>query len=71
MVPRLVSGHLLEMDSDLKVVHLVRDPRGVLNSRQALGWYQNDFDKQIEFWCNDMNNEADTYSQLAAKYPTR
>ena len=55
---------LLFEDPELKVIHLVRDPRGVYVSRRAVRYYFADAP-----FCARLNADASMSSELQVKYP--
>ena len=57
---------------DLKVVMLVRDPRGVYNSRGSgpvSTWCKQDMCANPTVGCRDLTNDIDAAEDLAARYP--
>lgn len=57
---------LLAADPDLKVIHLVRDPRGVYISRMAARYYFAEGP-----FCARLNEDAKKSAELQVKYPDR
>ena len=55
---------LLAEDPELRVIHLVRDPRGVYISRRAVGYYFRDGP-----FCARFNADSRMSAQLQVKYP--
>ncbi|KAL4706820.1 hypothetical protein ACJJTC_010054 [Scirpophaga incertulas] len=69
---RLIEELLADKSLNLKVVVLVRDPRGVLQSRQHRAFCQPSADCwSPEFVCADMISDYVAASRLMAKYPNR
>jgi hypothetical protein len=67
---------LLDVLPNLKVVHLVRDPRGVVVSRMKHPSFRghasnNSVTKEAEFFCRDVERDLRLRKQLEVKYPGR
>ena len=64
---------LLKQEPSLKIIHLVRDPRGILSSRfatsQVSGLAKRKMDKEAKVLCHRMLFDLDEYSKLHEKYP--
>jgi len=59
---------------DLKVIHLVRDPRGVYNSRQSgvvKNWCNNDECANPETGCQNLNKDIQAAFSLESRYPRK
>lgn len=71
-----ILGQLLSERADLKVIHLVRDPRAILNSRKETGWY-GEQTKDVSFvekatsLCNKMMYDFKEGEKLLKKFPDR
>ncbi|XP_033764199.1 carbohydrate sulfotransferase 5-like [Pecten maximus] len=63
---------ILENIKDLKVIHLIRDPRAILQSRKGIGEINNEgfvpFTKQL---CNRMSRDIDEARALMDSHPER
>lgn len=68
-----VAGKLLEDERfNLKIILLVRDPRGIMNSRWAQGWCVGNPDcDSPSTLCNDMIADYKAAAVLTKKYPTK
>ena len=55
---------LLAEDSELTVIHLVRDPRGISVSRRDI-----DFPFNCAAFCNRFNKDSEMSARLKEKYP--
>ena len=70
---------LLERNRNLKIVHLFRDPRGIINSHIKTGWFINDRDKKnpdiikkdAGVMCERMMIDLKAGKTLQDKYPNR
>ena len=64
---------LIKQEPSLKIIHLVRDPRGILNSRLALHFVshlaESKIDREAKALCHRMLFDIDEYSRLKNKYP--
>ncbi len=58
-----------EIGPNLKVIMLVRDPRGVMRSRSAMTWCENPQCSNPEFVCNDLLEDLEAAARLKALYP--
>ena len=67
----LVEELLQDADISLKVVFLVRDPRGIKNSRNAMDWCSADSCSNVETMCKDLYNDYQDAVDLAKKFPNR
>ena len=57
---------------DLKLILLIRDPRGVYQSRLHRVWCPGHSDcDQPDVLCNDMLSDADAYRRLSTEYPDK
>ena len=56
---------------DLRVIHLVRDPRGVLSSRMKLSWCRSSSCTNTTLVCKDLLNELQIAKKLQTKYPAK
>ena len=70
---------LLQRNKNLKIIHLFRDPRGIINSHIKTGWFVNDRDiKEPDFvrkdagvMCDRMVIDLKAGTILQEKYPDR
>ena len=64
---------LIKQEPSLKIIHLVRDPRGILTSRFAIHFVSHlaemTMEKEAKALCHRMLFDIDKYSQLKNKYP--
>ena len=67
MVERLLKQN--EFGPNLKVIVLVRDPRGVMNSRSAMDWCQAPRCADPETACTDLNDDFESAKDLSVRYP--
>lgn len=61
-------------DKDLgatKLVHLVRDPRGILSSRRLLDWCRSSNCSDYKTLCQEMREDLDAFENLRRDFPTR
>ena len=58
-----------EISSNLRVVMLSRDPRGVMTSRSAVNWCENPHCSDPEFACKDLDNDLEAAARLKRLYP--
>ena len=66
------SNHLhhINTHSSVKIVLLVRDPRGIYSSRKNLSWCSNSpFCSNVTILCEEMLNDYYEYSRLKALHP--
>ena len=82
-VVKLVRGEmrdvepLMRMSRNFRVVHLIRDPRGVINSRRrinffrAIGIHGRNMTPESSYYCADVIRDIKLRRQLEAKYPRR
>nr|XP_045582065.1 carbohydrate sulfotransferase 3-like [Procambarus clarkii] len=56
---------------DLRVVHLVRDPRGCLHSRMQLSWCQSQACSDPETVCNDLLTDLKLSDRVKQNFPDR
>ncbi|XP_075679019.1 carbohydrate sulfotransferase 1-like [Dermatophagoides pteronyssinus] len=56
-----------EKIKNLKVIYLVRDPRGIYNSRKSMEWCNQDQCKNLTNICNDMREDLNDYDRLKSK----
>lgn len=69
-----VEELLQDSAMNLKVIVLVRDPRGVYNSRSSGAvktWCKNDLCANPEVGCRDLNSDIESAFDLEARYPGR
>jgi len=69
---RKVEKLLQDPAMDLKVIVLVRDPRGVYNSRNTgpvKSWCKNDLCANPVTGCQDLNNDIQSAFSLESRYP--
>ena len=68
-----LTDSLLEEMPDLKVLYLVRDPRGVMNSRLgSVDWCSRSVDCiEPQRLCNDVISDLDAFEVLKKRYPDR
>ena len=69
---RNVEELLQDSAMDLKVIVLVRDPRGVYNSRSSgtvKSWCKSDLCANPEIGCQDLNSDIEAAFDLEARYP--
>ena len=82
-VVKLVRGEmrdvepLMRMSRNFRVVHLIRDPRGVINSRRRINFFRaigvkgRDMTPESSYYCADVIRDIKLGQQLEAKYPGR
>ncbi|KAK8746971.1 hypothetical protein OTU49_016926 [Cherax quadricarinatus] len=51
---------------NVKIIHLIRDPRGSLNSMQRLNW-----NSKPSLRCGNLEDDMREYNKLLKKYPTK
>ena len=68
-----LTATLLEEMNDLKVVYLVRDPRGVMNSRLgSVDWCSRSVDCiEPARLCSDVSSDLDSFEVLKDRFPDR
>ena len=68
-----IVGEMIEQEPELKFVYLVRDPRGIVQSRNSIKEMSilanHDIGKEAAALCHRMLLDNEIYSQLATKYP--
>ena len=68
------AAQLLQSDPDVKVVHLVRDPRGMINSLVRAGFggitWRN-VEEVSKFQCGKISRDIVTSLELRARFPNR
>lgn len=57
--------------STLKIVYLVRDPRGIYNSRKNLSWCQNKTCADPKAICDELSEDLTEYRKLKSEMPDR
>ena len=63
---------LLQTKENLKVIHLFRDPRAIMNSRFDAEWYpRGDFVSTTKSLCRKMMHDYQVGQKLMKKYPYR
>ena len=67
----LVEELLQDADISLKVIFLVRDPRGIKKSRDAMDWCHESACSNVETMCNDLYDDYQNAVVLAKKFPNR
>jgi hypothetical protein len=64
---------MIRKEPDLRIVYLVRDPRGILKSRQATGEMSvvsgKDLLKEAKVLCHRMGFDTEVYAVLVQQYP--
>lgn len=53
----------------VKVVHLVRDPRGIMNSRKVLDWCNETSCMDSKELCKEMQNDLAIYQKMRQEHP--
>lgn len=67
-----VVGRLMRSVPDLKVIHLLRDPRGILKSRQHVGLLPGgDFNLHSKALCTQLLRDIHETKRLQQNYPGR
>ncbi|XP_047487710.1 carbohydrate sulfotransferase 1-like [Penaeus chinensis] len=64
-----VKSLLEDTSLDVRVVHLVRDPRGVVNSRLKMPWCSGKTCRDMSNVCRAVNQDAYTSQEFRSKYP--
>lgn len=68
----LVEELLRDADLSLKVIFLVRDPRGVMNSRDSMDWCSDSSAcGSVDVMCKDLFSDVRYANELNEKYPNR
>ena len=68
----LVEELLRDADLSLKVIFLVRDPRGVMNSRDSMDWCSDSSAcGSVDVMCKDLFSDVRYANELNEKYPGR
>lgn len=67
---------LMKLMPNLQIVHLFRDPRGVVRSRKNIGWSQGHYDgknisKLAQTYCKRVSMDSHQRKLMQAKYPNR
>ena len=62
---------LQDPDLSLKVIVLVRDPRGVMRSRNSMAWCDQPTCNDVSSVCHDLNSDVSEAHKLARQYPGR
>ena len=73
-MPMSVVEKILQEDPEIKVIHYIRDPRGIVASRQKSKWLQSSvakksWDREITLLCNKMQDDITARKRLEEKYP--
>lgn len=64
--------YLLQTIRHLKVIHLVRDPRGMFLSRARVGMLRwNELEEKSKMICEQIDNDIEEFNKLYTKYPSR
>ena len=69
-IPHL-DNLLQDPDLSLKVIVLVRDPRGVMRSRNSMSWCESPVCNDVSKVCRDLNNDVNQAYKLAKQFPGR
>lgn len=56
---------------DIRVVNLVRDPRGTISSRKVLEWCNTTSCSDFRVLCSEMNDDYESFQKLASLKPDR
>ena len=66
-----VEDLLMEPSLDLKIILLVRDPRGVMKSRKKIEWCNQrpEICASVSNMCNDLNDNVQTALRLVKMAP--
>ena len=68
----LVEKLLRDADLSLKVIFLVRDPRGVMHSRDSMDWCSDSSAcSSVDVMCKDLFSDVQYANELDEKYPGR
>lgn len=62
---------LQDLDLSLKVIVLVRDPRGVMRSRNSMSWCDQPTCNDVSSVCRDLNEDVNQAYKLAKLFPGR
>jgi hypothetical protein len=68
---KYVEELIQEPDLNLKVIVLVRDPRGVMKSRSAMPWCDQPTCSDIHSVCKNLDSDASAALSIGDKYPKR
>ena len=73
-MPMSLVDKLLQEDPDIKVIHYLRDPRGIVASRQRSPWLKSrvakkSWAREITLLCNKMQDDIIARKTLEKKYP--
>ena len=68
---QFIEDLLQEPDLNLKVIVLVRDPRGVMRSRSGMNWCENPVCINTTQVCEDLDNDVEYAWNLGQKYSNR
>lgn len=70
-----IIQQVLDNDPEVKVVHLLRDPRGIVHSRQSTKLLsrlsRSSSIEEAKYLCDKMSRDIDILSALASEYPGR
>ena len=67
----LVEQLLQDVDISLKVIMLVRDPRGIMRSRDNMDWCDKGSCSDVKIMCQDLYADTIHALELGKKYPDR
>ena len=62
---------LLERRNAVKVVYLIRDPRGTMNSRWEMSWCRHEECASPKRLCDDLVEDFEAVRRLQIRYPDR
>ena len=62
---------LKDTSLNLKVIVLVRDPRGVMKSRSKMSWCDQPICNKTSWVCSDLNSDVENTWKLSKKYPNQ
>ena len=71
-IAKIIRGRLENMEpfmhstENYKVIHLYRDPRGVMNSIRNFKWNHN-----VSLYCANIRDDIEAYDQLVKFYPDK
>ncbi|XP_037529182.1 carbohydrate sulfotransferase 1 [Rhipicephalus sanguineus] len=71
-VRRYLLDGPMEIAKELRVIHLVRDPRAVWLSRRRRPWCRRSADcSSATVLCNEMNHDLDAFENISRQFPGR